>query len=100
MTSILISELHNLKTAFAYTTEIPLMGFKGQYDQFLKVITDIMQHIGIGHDEDTYVAFLKLQELRQELITLFHIRKIQSVQINTKTEKGIFFWAIIQNLDK
>ncbi|MBS3128441.1 hypothetical protein J4410_04815 [Candidatus Woesearchaeota archaeon] len=99
MTSILIGEIHHLKQGFSYTQEIPLMGFKGELDQFLVVLTDLFQYTGVGKDHNSYVAFLKLQELRQELNTLYDIRKIKTVSLHQRSKEGEAFWLALSTID-
>ena len=91
-------ETAHLHQAFTYTSEISLMGFKGELDQMIELITKLYEPLGIGTDLDSYTAYLKLQELRQELLTLHEIRKIKTISLTQKSKDGEEFWFAFQHI--
>ena len=95
-----IPELKSLEKAFQYNKAIPLMGFKGQLDQLITIITSLFEKIGIGNDMPSYTAFLKLQEIREELMVYHDVHKISLLSLTHKDPKLVEFWDVFQHIDQ
>lgn len=90
----------DLKGAFHFTHEIPLMGFKGQFDVLLNLILQLYSYTGIGKDHAAHMAFLKLQELKEEVRVLYELHEVQSIPLSKNSGPGKTFFFVFQNIDK
>ena len=91
-------ESNSLQQVFLYTREIPLMGFKGQFDDMLKLISKMYEQVGIGKDVASYTAYLKLHELQEEIRILHELHKLQTISLTTPDPKAKVFWLSFQHI--